>query len=430
MTAYAEMQTSELQALEQELSREYDKVKAKGLKLNMARGKPSPEQLALSMPMLDVLDSQSVLEAEDGTDCRNYGVLGGIPEAKRLMASILGVSPDNVIVFGNSSLAVMYDTVDRAYTHGVLGSTPWCKLDRVRWLCPVPGYDRHFGLTESFGFELVPVRMDDNGPDMDEVEELVKDPQVKGIWCVPQYSNPSGITYSDDVVRRFAALKPAAPDFRIFWDNAYAVHHLNDDPSEQDHVLEILSECEKAGNPDLVYEFASTSKVTFPGAGIACMAASRSNIDDTLAQLKAHTIGYDKINQLRHARFLRDADGVAEHMKKHAASLRPKFATVLDTLGSALDGTGAGTWTKPRGGYFVSFEAMPGCAKEIVEKCSEAGLTLTAAGATWPHHNDPDDTFIRIAPSYPSNEELAEAMKLFVLVVKLVSVRHVLADRS
>lgn len=430
MPTYQQMTTEQLQALERELSLAYDEVKAKGLSLNMARGKPAPAQLDLSMPMLDAVSSQTSCLAEDGTDCRNYGVLFGLPEARRFMAEILGVDAANVIVMGNSSLAVMYDAVDRAYTHGVLGSTPWCKLDKVRWLCPVPGYDRHFTITEHFGFELVPIPLGEDGPDMDLVEELVQgDETVKGIWCVPQYANPAGISYSDEVVRRFAALKPAAPDFRIFWDNAYCVHHLSDDPAQQDHVLEILSECAKEGNPDMVYEFASTSKVTLPGVGISCMAASEANIADTLKQLGAHTIGYDKLNQLRHLRFLKDAEGVAVHMAKHAAIVAPKFKIVLDAFERDLEPLGIATWTKPRGGYFVSFNALEGCAKEIVRCCKEAGLTLTGAGATWPHGDDPQDSNIRIAPTYPTPEELAEAIDLFVLCVKLVSARKLLSDR-
>jgi DNA-binding transcriptional MocR family regulator len=427
MTAYASMDTIQLTALHAQFQHDYTTIKAKGLDLNMARGKPSAQQLALSLPLLDTVDSTSSLLAEDGTDTRNYGVLDGLPEAKRLMGELLDVPADNVIVCGNASLAIMYDTIDRAYTHGVLGSAPWCTLPKVRFLCPVPGYDRHFAVSEHFGFESVSIPMTATGPDMDLVEKLVAtDPTVKGIWCVPTYANPTGVTYSDETVRRFAALTPAASDFRIFWDNAYVVHHLSDDPAQQQHAMEILSACAEAGHPDMVYEFASTSKVTFPGAGIACMAASKANVEDTVAQMAVHTIGYDKINQLRHVRFLRDKAGVAALMSKHAALLRPRFEAVQHALDAELAGTGIATWTTPRGGYFVSFDAMPGCAKAIVAKAAEAGVKLTGAGATYPHHDDPIDSNIRIAPSFPAVEDLEQALEVFVLCVKLVSIQKLL----
>ena len=329
MPAYADMTTEELAAKRDELMREYEAIKAKGLALNMARGKPSSAQLDLSMPMLASVTTYEDCLAEDGTDCRNYGVLDGIPEAKRLMASMLDDDADHVIVFGSSSLNIMYDTMARCWSFGTLGHTPWSKLDEVKWLCPCPGYDRHFGVTEAFGITMIPVTMTADGPDMDEVERLVAaDASVKGIWCVPKYSNPGGVTYSDEVVRRLAAMPCAAEDFRIFWDNAYGIHHLYDAPEQQDQLLDIRAACDEAGNPDRCFKFASTSKVTFPGAGISAMAASAANIADVKARMNPQVIGHDKLNQLRHVRFLRDAKGLAAHMSKHAAILRPKFELV------------------------------------------------------------------------------------------------------
>ena len=354
-----------------------------------------------------------------------------VPRPENLWLSgleLLEVKPENVIVCGNASLNIMYDTVSRAMTHGLLGNTPWCKLDHVKFLCPVPGYDRHFGITEHFGIEMINVPMTPEGPDMDLVEKLVsEDPAIKGIWCVPKYSNPQGYSYSDETVRRFAALQPAASDFRIFWDNAYAIHHLYDE--RQDQLLEILSECEKAGHPDMVFEFCSTSKVTFAGAGIAAIASSKANLDDMRKSMTIQTIGYDKINQLRHVRYFKDINGVREHMKKHAAIMRPKFEAVLQVLENELGGLGIGTWTKPNGGYFISFDALEGCAKAIVAKCKEAGVTLTGAGATFPYKKDPKDSNIRIAPSFPTPEEMAMATDLFVLCVKMVSVDKLLENR-
>jgi DNA-binding transcriptional MocR family regulator len=321
----------------------------------------------------------------------------------------------------------MYDTVSRSMTHGVLGSTPWCRLDKVKFLCPAPGYDRHFAITQHFGIEMITVPMSAEGPDMDMIEKLVsEDASIKGIWCVPKYSNPQGYSYSDETVRRFAALKPAAEDFRIYWDNAYAIHHLYDEPQRQDEILEILSECEKAGNPDMVYEFCSTSKVTFAGAGISAVASSKANLDWFRKSMTIQTIGYDKINQLRHVRYFKDMDGVKAHMKKHADLMRPKFQAVLGVLDRELTGLGIGSWTDPNGGYFISFDAMEGCAKAIVAKCKEAGVTLTGAGATYPYGVDPKDSNIRIAPSFPTPEEMSQATDLFVLCVKLVSVEKLL----
>ena len=422
---YQELSRAELETLKKELDKQFDEVKAKGLKLNMSRGKPGIAQLTLSMPMLDVINSQSDMNTVLGNDTRNYGDLDGIGECRRLLADMMGVNKDNVVVCGNSSLNIMYDTVARSMMKGVNGSTPWCKLDKVKFLCPVPGYDRHFKITEYFGIEMIAVPMDENGPDMDMVEQYVNnDATVKGIWCVPKYSNPSGISYSDEVVKRFAGLKPAAEDFRIYWDNAYGIHHLYED--KQDEVLNILEECEKAGNPDMVYIFASTSKISFPGSGVSAVASSLKNIEFIESQMTIQTIGHDKINQLRHARYFKNIDGLNEHMKKHADILRPKFEAVVNTLEEELGGLGIGTWTKPNGGYFISFDAMEGCAKAIVAKCKEAGVVLTNAGATYPYGIDPKDSNIRIAPTFPSSEEMEEATALFVLCVKLVSVEKLL----
>ncbi|MBP5762746.1 MAG: aminotransferase class I/II-fold pyridoxal phosphate-dependent enzyme [Lachnospiraceae bacterium] len=425
--AYAEMSKEELLTLKEELNKEYSEAKSKGLALNMARGKPSPAQLDLGMEFLNAVNSQSDMLSDGKIDTRNYGELDGIPEAKKLMADIMETKPENVIVCGNASLNIMYDTVSRAYTHGILGNTPWCRLDKVKFLCPAPGYDRHFAITEHFGIEMITVPMTPTGPDMDIVEEWVsKDETVKGIWVVPKYSNPQGYSCSDETVKRFAALKPAAKDFRIFWDNAYVVHHLYDEESRQDKLLDIISECEKAGNPDMVFEFCSTSKVSFAGAGISAVASSAANIADIKKSLTIQTIGYDKINQLRHVRYFKDINGVKEHMKKHAALLRPKFEACEKVLADELGGTGIAEWTTPNGGYFISLDVMAGCAKRVVALCKEAGVTLTGAGATYPYKNDPKDSNIRIAPSYPSPEEMSQATDLLVLCVKLAAVEKLL----
>ena len=427
MKAYKDRSREELETLREELEAEYKKFQGMGLKLDMSRGKPSTEQLNLSMGMMDVLNSSADLTCEDGVDCRNYGGLDGIAEAKQLLADMMEVPRDNVIIFGNSSLNVMYDTVARAMTHGIMGSTPWCKLDKVKFLCPVPGYDRHFAITEHFGIEMINIPMTPTGPDMDMVEKLVnEDASVKGIWCVPKYSNPQGITYSDETVYRFANLKPAAEDFRIFWDNAYCVHHLYED--KQDYLLEILMECKKAGNPDMVYKFSSTSKISFPGSGIAAMAASEANLKDIRDMMKYQTIGHDKVNQLRHVRFFKDVHGIVEHMKKHADIMRPKFEAVIDGLERELGGLEIGSWLKPKGGYFISFDAMDGCAKRIVALAKDAGVVMTGAGATYPYGKDPHDSNIRIAPSFPSLEELQLATEIFVLSVKLVSIDKLLEE--
>ena len=430
MKPYKEMSREELLSLKAELDKQFEDVKGKGLALDMSRGKPTPAQLDMTMGLMDALNSESDMKTESGVDTRNYGLMDGIPEAKRLMADIMGGVPvENVIVYGNASLAIMYDTVSRSMTHGVLGSTPWCRLDKVKFLCPAPGYDRHFAITQLFGIEMITIPMTPEGPDMDLVEKYVsEDPAVKGIWCVPKYSNPQGISYSDETVRRFAALKPAAEDFRIYWDNAYAIHHLYDDKQAQ--ILEIISECEKAGHPDMVYEFASTSKVSFPGAGIAAFASSKANIAEAKRFMTIQTIGHDKINQLRHVRYFKNIEGIQAHMRKHAAFIRPKFEAVLAVLDKELGGLEIGEWTRPLGGYFISFDAMEGCAKAIVAKCKEAGVTMTGAGATFPYGKDPKDSNIRIAPTYPTAEEMAEAADLFVLCVKLVSVEQLLAKQK
>lgn len=429
MKPYQQLNKEELTVLYGELTEKYEEAKAKGLKLDMSRGKPSAEQLDLSMEMMDVLHSGVDMKDSEGIDCRNYGVLDGVKEAKQLLADMSEVSPDKMIIYGNSSLNVMYDTVSRAMTHGIMGHTPWGKLDKVKFLCPVPGYDRHFSITEYFGIEMIPVPMTPAGPDMDLVEKLVSsDESIKGIWCVPKYSNPQGITYSDETVHRFARLKPAAADFRIFWDNAYCVHHLYD--QDQDFLIEILEECEKAGNPDLVYKFCSTSKISFPGSGVACIATSPNNLKDIKLQLTIQTIGHDKVNQLRHVRFFKDIDGIHEHMRKHAAILRPKFEAVLDTLDQELGGLEIGSWIRPKGGYFISFDALEGCARNIIAKCREAGVVMTEAGATYPYHQDPHDSNIRIAPSFPTSQDLAMATDIFVLCVKLVSVEKLLEKLS
>ena len=428
MTAYKDLSVEELQSLKKELEAQFAEIKAKNLKLDMSRGKPSKAQLDLSMGMMDVLSSEANLTCEEGVDCRNYGVLDGINEAKQLLSEMAEVPKENIVIFGNSSLNVMYDTISRSMTNGVMGSTPWCKLDKVKFLCPVPGYDRHFAITEHFGIEMINIPMTPEGPNMDMVEALVNnDETVKGIWCVPKYSNPQGYTYSDQTVRRFARLKPAAKDFRIYWDNAYTIHHLHDD--NQDYLIEILMACKQEGNPDMVYKFCSTSKISFPGSGIAAIAASTANLADIRKQMTIQTIGHDKVNQLRHARYFKDIHGVVEHMRKHADILRPKFEAVIDVLNKELDGLEIGSWTEPRGGYFISFDSLEGCAKAIVAKAKEAGVIMTPAGATFPYGKDPKDSNIRIAPSFPTPEELSMAANIFVLSVKLVSIDKILGEK-
>ncbi len=425
---YKEMTKAELLALRTELMSAYEEKKGLGLNLSMARGKPSKEQLELSMPMLDVLNNNTNFVGEDKLDVRNYGVLPGIKEARRFFADILDVKPENVVLYGSASLTLMYDTISRAYVKGILGSTPWSKLDKVKFLCPVPGYDRHFTVCEFFGIEMINVPMNEDGPDMDMVEKLVsEDSAIKGIWCVPKYSNPDGYVYSDEVVKRFASLKPAAEDFRIYWDNAYIIHHLY--PDEPAQILNIIEECEKAGNPDMVYEFCSTSKVTFPGAGISAMASSEKNINSTISMMNAQIISHDKMNQLRHVLFFPTMRDLEEHMAKHAEIMRPKFETVVEMLENELGDLGIAEWTNPKGGYFIGFNSMEGCAKKIVSMCADAGVIMTDAGATYPYGKDPKDRNIRIAPSFPTIDELIEACKIFIICVKIASIDKILEDK-
>ena len=426
--SYKEMTKEELLKLREELAARYERKKGLGLSLNMARGKPETSQLDLSTPLLDEVDESTVFVGEDGMDVRNYGVLSGIREAKHFFADMLDVKEENIVIYGTASLTLMFDTIARAYIKGILGSTPWCRLDKIRFLCPVPGYDRHFTICEYFGIEMINIPMDENGPDMDLVEKYVsEDPAVKGIWCVPKYSNPSGIVYSDEVVRRFAKLKPAAEDFRIYWDNAYCVHHLYKD--DQPEILNIVTECEEAGRPDMVYEFCSTSKITFPGSGVSAMAASPANIKETVRFMSAQTISHDKVNQLRHVLFLSSKENLMEHMMKHADIMRPKFEKVHEMLDNELGDADIAKWTKPLGGYFISFDAMDGCAKSIVSMCEAAGVVMTGAGATYPYGKDPRDSNIRIAPSFPPMEELIEACEIFIICVKLASIDKILESK-
>ncbi len=420
-----EMNKAQLETFLGKAKKEYDDFKAKGLKLDMSRGKPGKDQLDLTMGLLDCVNSETGAETESGQDCRNYGVLDGIPEAKALFAPMLGVSNDELIIGGNSSLNLMYDALSRAMLYGVVGSKrPWCKEEKIKFLCPVPGYDRHFGVTQSLGIEMINIPMHADGPDMDMVEKLVaEDELIKGIWCVPMYSNPEGVTYSDEVVKRFANLKTKAPDFRIFWDNAYCMHHLNDTP---DKLLNILDECKKVGSENKVFMFASTSKVSFSGAGVAMLAASKENIAQIKSVMTMQTIGFDKINQLRHVRFFKNFEGMQEHMKKHAAIIRPKFEVVISALEKEIAPLGIASWKKPNGGYFISVDTMNGCAKEVVKLCKEGGVVLTGAGATYPYGIDPDDKNIRIAPTYPSTDELEKAIELFCIALKVASAEKLL----
>ena len=427
--AYENMTTAQLDQEIDRLEQDVEGLRALGLRLDMARGKPSPEQVDLSRPMLDALASGSDL-TDEGVDASNYGCPDGLPSARRLMAEVLGVSPDNVVLGGSSSLNIMYDTVVHNWIHGVRGAEPQAAQAArtpLKFLCPAPGYDRHFGVSASVGFQNVPVRMTATGPDMDEVERLVNnDPTVKGIWCVPKYSNPTGVTFSDETVRRFAALRPAAPDFRVYWDNAYIVHELTDTP---DQLLEIFGALAEAGTDDLVYEFASTSKVTFPGSGIACIAASAADLADLRAGFGVERVCSDKLSQLAHVRWLRDAAGVRAHMAEQARVLRPRFDLVERKLTEGLAETGCATWSHPHGGYFVSFDGPRGSAKAVVALAAELGVKMTGAGATWPYGDDPDETNIRIAPSYPSLEELGQALDVFCACVRLVSARLARAGR-
>lgn len=420
---YTQMSKQDLGALYKTLSAQYEEFRAMNLKLDMSRGKPGADQLDLSMLVMDELNAKSSFKAADGTDCRNYGVLDGIPEFKAIYAELLEVNPENLIVCGNSSLCVMFDYISQCMTHGA-GSTPWILQGKIKFACPVPGYDRHFSILEYFGIEMINVPMLADGPDMDVLEELVKDSSVKGMFCVPKYSNPEGKTFSDEVIRRIAALKPAATDFRIIWDNAYSVHDLY---GKGDTLLNIFEECEKCGSEDMIIEVASTSKVTFPGAGVAVLAASKANVAAIKKRMSMQTIGYDKINQLRHANYFKSAQGVKVHMKRHAAILEPKFRAVIDALERELGGKGIAQWNNPNGGYFISLDVLDGCAKRTVELCKNAGVVLTPAGATFPYGNDEKDRNIRIAPTFPPEEELKTAVKLLCLCVQLSAVEKLLS---
>lgn len=414
-----------LETLHAQLTAEYARLRGLGLKLDMSRGKPARDQLDLCEPMLTVLSHND--QMQDGkTDVRNYGVLEGIPSCRALFADIMEVPVENVIAGGSSSLTMMYDTMLRLWIFGAPGYEPWCRQEKIKWLCPAPGYDRHFAITQQLGIEMIPVPMTETGPDMDMIERLAgEDPAVKGVWCVPKYSNPQGITYSDDTVRRFAAMKTAAPDFRVFWDNAYIVHHLGE---EHDELLNIFHEAEKCGTQDRFLEFCSTSKVTFAGAGVAAMAASLDNIAWTKKLMTVQAISPDKVNQLRHVRYFQNVEGLSDHMKKHAAILRPKFDLVLSLLEEKLGGTGAGSWHTPRGGYFISFDALPGCAKRINTLCKEAGVVMTGAGATFPYGKDPQDSNLRIAPSMPPLDELKQAAEVFCTCALLAAVEKQLGQ--
>lgn len=417
----------ELAVLLEKLNQRYSEYKSQNLKLDMSRGKPCPAQLDISMDMLDCLDSKDILKASDGTDCRNYGGVDGIPEAKQLFAEMLEVSPKEIMIGGNSSLNMMYDTIARAMQFGVVGSdVPWGKLPKVKFLCPSPGYDRHFAICELMGIEMIVVDMKIDGPDMDTVEKLAgEDDSIKGIWCVPKYSNPDGISYSDEVVNRLAKMNTKAKDFRIFWDNAYAVHHLSDRP---DILKNILTACKEAGTPDRVFMFSSTSKISFPGAGIAMMASSESNLNFIRKQLSIQTIGPDKINQLRHVRYFKNMDGIKAHMERHAGLIGPKFDGVLDILDAELKDKNIAEWNRPNGGYFISLNTMDGCAKKVVSMAAEAGVTLTGAGATYPYGKDPRDRNIRIAPTFPSLDELKKAIEILCTCVQIASIEKIFAQ--
>ena len=426
MPDYLSMSKEELKQEFQSVQHTYEKLRAMHLSLDMSRGKPGFDNMDLSEKMFDLVGNDTGFKNISGIDCRNYGGLDGLTELKDLFANILELQPDQIIVGGNSSLNMMYDTISQAMTHG-MGGEPWCRQGKLRFLCPVPGYDRHFAITEYFGFEMIPVPMNEEGPDMDVVEELVQDKRVKGIWCVPKYSNPEGVTYSDEVVRRMARLKPAAGDFRIFWDNAYAVHDLYE---EGDHLLNLYEECVKAGNPDLPIIFASTSKITFPGAGVAVEAASPNNVALLKGRMKYQTIGPDKLNQLRHARMFRTPGDLKRHMRRHAEILRPKFESVWNELDKQLTGTGIARWTHPRGGYFISLYVLEGCAKRVEELCANAGMILTPAGATYPYGIDPHDSNIRIAPSYPSVSEIENASVVLCTAVRYAALEKILAENT
>ncbi len=421
---YKNLSKDELLSLKAELEKKYETFKSLGLKLDMSRGKPNKAQLDLSNPVLDVLVSSSDMKASDGFDTRNYGVLLGIPEARELFGELMGVPSKNVIIYGTASLTIMYDYIAQCMVFGC-GGEPWIKQEKVKFLCPAPGYDRHFSILNHFGIEMITVKMNDDGPDMDTIEELVKDSSVKGVFCVPKYSNPDGITFSDEVVRRFAALKPAAKDFRVIWDNAYLVHDINDTPDE---LLNIFEAAKEYGSEDMFIEVCSTSKISFAGAGVSAVAASDANIAKIQSRMTVQSISHDKMNQLRHVRYFKNLDGIKAHMKKHAAILKPKFDAVTNGFTEAFDGTGIARWKNPNGGYFVSLYVMSGCAKRVGALCKDAGLTLTTVGATYPYGIDPDDSNIRIAPSFPDVDELNKAVELLCICVKLAAVEKLLND--
>ena len=427
MKPYQEMNREELIAEKEIVCRQIEQKRSLHLQLDMSRGKPGKEQLALSMDMLS--DLQTVEDCfDENTDARNYGCLSGLPSAKMLFADILDTSPDHIFVGGNASLQLMYDLIAKAYTHGLLHSpSPWSRRSTVRFLCPAPGYDRHFRISETFGMEMIPVAMTPDGPDMDVVEQWVKDPNVLGMWCCPKYSNPDGIIYSEETVRRIAALHPAAPDFTVIWDNAYCIHEFDGDYVP---FPDILSLCEKAGNPDMVYEFASTSKITFPGAGISCMATSKDNLAYLTKLIGAQIISYDKLNQIRHVRFLKDKANTLALMKQHASLLKPRFDAVLDALDKEIKPLSIANWTKPKGGYFISLFAMPGTAKQTLSLAKELGVTMTNAGATYPYGQDPFDSNIRIAPSVPSLDELKEAVSVLCLCLRFTALEQYLKTVS
>ncbi|MEG1687068.1 MAG: aminotransferase class I/II-fold pyridoxal phosphate-dependent enzyme [Angelakisella sp.] len=422
---YRTLPTAELQALLVQSKEEYKEYTQRGLKLDMSRGKPNGEQLDLAMGMLDTISSTLGAISDSGIDCRNYGTLEGIPEVRAMLADMLEVEQDEIMIGGNSSLNLMFDAVSRAMTLGVYGSDkPWCMEPEIKFLCPSPGYDRHFAICQHFGIKMIPIEMNENGPDMDRVEDLVNgDPTVKGIWCVPKYSNPTGITYSKAVIGRFSRLRPAARDFRIFWDNAYSVHGIYDKEDELENLFALLK---KNGKENMIYIFGSTSKISFAGAGLAAMAASKSNIRLTQQQLSIQTIGYDKLTQLMHARFFGNLDGIKAHMKKHAALMRPKFQMVDRILTQELDGLGIAQWTKPKGGYFISLDTIDDCAKRTIQLCDKAGVKLTGAGAAFPYGIDPRDRNIRIAPSFPTVGELETATQLLCLCVKIAAIEYYL----